>query len=398
MKAKKNLDYDDEFKIEKGSSAGIIVLILMMALVGGLGYYYFAVVDSAKNLFMHIYDKMDGIYTDRAKESNKLNINYSLSTKLKINNLEYKNYEIINNLSVSGVLNHDDDTNYLTGLLNYKSDKLVSFTSKIVTGNESELFVKYDDVYDKVIKYEPDEEMSEYDYDVNNYKVVLEKVKDAFKYALDNATYEKEYIKLDKEYVKKYTLVVNKEFIENMYNKLSQDKEYMDNLSKITGEKISEIQEGMEKELADIKDNDVDYISVYTKIFTSEFIKLEGTNEDDNFTFYMEDNKYIFEYMEGYNLKFSGYFKYNEVSEDKSVTLGLDFIDDKIGMEIYLIYSDTKEKVELDTKDYILSDDISEKDMEKIYAYMGENETIMNFLEILAGEEEEPKKVEGDVL
>jgi hypothetical protein len=99
-----------------------------------------------------------------------------------------------------------------------------------------------------------------------------------------------------------------------------------------------------------------------------------------------------------YNLKFSGYFKYNEVSEDKSVTLGLDFIDDKIGMEIYLIYSDTKEKVELDTKDYILSDDISEKDMEKIYAYMGENETIMNFLEILAGEEEEPKKVEGDVL
>ena len=69
MKAKKNLDYDDQFKIEKGSSAGIIVLILMMALVGGLGYYYFAVVDSAKNLFMHIYDKMDVYYFKKEDET-----------------------------------------------------------------------------------------------------------------------------------------------------------------------------------------------------------------------------------------------------------------------------------------------------------------------------------------
>ena len=375
-----NDEMDDSFAIPKKKPIGLIIIILLLLIIiGGLAYYYF-VLDNPKTIFTTVTNNvLDKIKFD---DNNKnMTIDYNLSLNLTSPNKELKDtLDLINKIKLSGTFSKENDNNYLNGIVNYQDKQLLDYNVLI---DKIAIYAKLNNLYDKTIKLELDDsDDTTYDTNVNDYKQVTLSLKNVLTSSLENANYQKKYVKLNNDTVKKMTLNIDESFIVNICNKLLQDNAFINSYAKIKDMTNEEVSDLLNKDITDAKGNN-ETLNVYLSVLKNEFIKMEYINDKDTLTVIKDNDKYNFDLSESYTSIYQGYIKLIQVNNKNNLTLSLSLIKDEVNIDanIEYLYDENKKITPFDTTNAVNYDDLSEEETNKITENLIKNEAFNAFLE-----------------
>jgi len=323
----KDYEIDDTFvEPKKRGLIGGIIMILLLIFVVGAGLNYFFILDSPKNIFLTISEKL--LISDRINNEDieMLDVDLSLSVNMMTDKLEYKTItSVVNSIKLNLKLRGNElkKEDYGNLVITYKNEDLFDF-SFLTERDGNKIYGKLNNLLDKVILLElSEEDMKELENEELNEKDTeqdLLSIMNATKSTLNAATYEKNYTKLNNEYVKKISLIIDKTFVEMLLTKLLQDNKFLDSYARLSDMTLEEVQDELNFAINDLEDNFKMIISVYLSIFKNEFIKVELVDQEGNsLNFIKKDDKYSYEYIESYTLKYKGYIKVTESDNKNSL-------------------------------------------------------------------------------
>lgn len=383
-------EYFSEVK-NKSFPIGIVFFILLIALIGGLGYYYF-VIDNPKNIFLsavsNTLEKID------YKEQEKINYEFSLDTNINTTNKEY--IDIVNliekiALTGKGSLDFKNKKNYSELTTYYQSEKLLSINTYYE--NDDSLYIESKELFDKAIKIKNEIEESNDNKENNNkdsniklsdIEELVNSLKGILKDVLTNATYQKEYVDLLGTKVKKVTLIIDRDLSENFYNKLLDSKDFMKSYSKIMGIEASEAEKEIEDAINEL-DNETEKVSLYLSILENEFIMFEDIYKKERITISKDNNTYNYKIYNDSIIEYQGYVEFEKTNNEYQISIEYDDIKEEIGIVLNLNLSlEYNEGIEvMDTKDAIDYEKLTENDLNKILDNLSKNKTFTTLSEDL---------------
>ena len=378
-----NTEIDDTFVEPKKKPIGaIFLLIFLLLIIGGIAYYYF-VLDNPKTIFTTAINKVfDKINFEESKRSGT--IDYSLNLNISSPNKEMKDIiDIINQFKLSGNVSIDNNLNELNGIINYKDKQLLDYNILVDSGENPAVYAKSSDLYDKIIKIELEEdESTDYDTNINDYKQIVSSIKNALNSSLENANYEKKLVKLNNETVKKISLKIDEEFLVNIYNKLLQDNSFISsyaNIKNMTNEEISDL---LNKDITDAEGNN-EILNLYLTSFKNEFLKFEYVSDKDSLTITKDNDKYNFDLSESYTSIYQGYVKLTEVNNKNNLTFSISLIEEELNIDANIEYTiDETNKINfMDISDSVNLDELSEEETNKITENIFKNEAFNSLME-----------------
>ena len=378
-----NTEIDDTFVEPKKKPIGaIFLLIFLLLIIGGIAYYYF-VLDNPKTIFTTAINKVfDKVNIEDPKRSGT--IDYSLNLNITSPNKEMKDIlDIINQFKLSGNVSIDNNLNELNGIINYKDKQLLNYNILVDSGENPAVYAKSSDLYDKIIKIELEEdESTDYDTNINDYKQIVSSIKNALNSSLENANYEKKLVKLNNETVKKISLKIDEEFLVNIYNKLLQDNSFISsyaNIKNMTNEEISDL---LNKDITDAEGNN-EILNLYLTSFKNEFLKFEYVSDKDSLTITKDNDKYNFDLSESYTSIYQGYVKLTEVNNKNNLTFSVSLIEEELNIDANIEYTiDETNKINfMDISDSVNLDELSEEETNKITENIFKNEAFNSLME-----------------
>lgn len=397
-----NYDIDEEFSVPKKKPFGIILLIiLILVFVGGI-VYYFLVLDNPKTIFSSAINNLSksivSVNTDSQEKLEKINLEYDIDVNFLTTDEDSQLiYNIFNDITLNMKLGMDKNEEKVSLILNpmYKDKEVIDIHMLAEAKDNGKTYLKLDGLYDKVIYVEDTEDENEKDDKTDNqdvdipnvslsdYKLLVSSVINNFKDTLDGANYEKEYVKLNGEYVKKVSLILDNEFMSTLYMKLINDSDFVSSYAKISKISEEEVVDELNYEISELDEDTYELYSLYLSIIGNEFIMFEDdAGEDGLLKITKDNNKYSFEYEEDYTLLYQGYFEYKDNSDKDNLLVSLDFVEDELSVELDIDMKTDKDMGidELDTKDAVNIDNMSNDDMNKIMEKFLDNEAVKLFL------------------
>ena len=144
---------------------------------------------------------------------------------------------------------------------------------------------------------------------------------------------------------------------------------------------MEEASNELNKAITDAKDND-ESISLYVTLLKNEFLKFEYVGGEDNLTITKNNDKYDFDIVESYTLKYQGYIKINENNNKNNLELAVSLIKEQTDIGINLTYSaiNNEELKLLDMTNIVNYEDLTEEEMNEITTKLANNKAINNFI------------------
>ena len=372
QKYENNQEIDPDFTEPKKSHLGLIIfLILIIALLGGLAYYYF-IYDNPKTIInKSINNYLNQTQIINLDSDKNYNVNYDLT--------------IFNSIKLKGIIGLDANKkqNALDIIATYKDKELINISS-IVPTKESYAYLKLNNLFDKALKVELDDSTtSENDYELGtseDYKNILRTVKSAFTSTLEKAIYTKTYTKLNNKYVKKININITEEAIKEYYTKFLHDEKFIKSYAKITNTTEEEVTDELNKNMSEINPG-IETISVYLDILKNDFLKLESSDETTNINLIKENNQYKLSVIENNTSKIDITFETTKNNNLYTINLGVNDYEDETNINLTLSYTyDTNPPELFDTTSYIEFDKLSENDTTSIMEKLLKNEALKAFL------------------
>ena len=364
------------FEEEKKSHVGIVLLLILLILVS-IGLVYYFIIDNPKTIFAITASKVLN-NTDKLSD---LNLDYELDVNGTSKKEDtQKTFDIINKTKLTGTFGSIGDNKVLNGIINYKDNKLLDYNLQINSDDNPTIYFKSDDLYDKVIKYGLEtKDTKNVDTNTKDYEQVVSSITDNLTKTLANAKYRKEITTLNGEKVKKVTLIVDEELITNFYNKLLQDDNFMNSYAKLNNITKEEVATKLNKSIAEAKNND-EKISLYVTILKNEFLRFEYSSVGDSLTITKNENRYIFEIINSYTVRYQGYIETKPINDKTDLVLSLSMIKEEVNLDIHAIYKTIKSEdlKLLDMTNVINYKDLTEEETSKIMTKLSENKTFMD--------------------
>ena len=359
-----------EEKPKKKPVALIAVLILVL-LVAGAGALYYFVLDNPKTIFTTAANKA-------LSKANVVQANVIAEDK----NMK-ELLDVINHVKLEGMIGTQADTTLLSGVINYKDEKLLDYNLQVDSANNV-LYAKFADLYENVIKVdlsseEETDSTSNIDVDTSDYEQVLSSVKESIISTLETANYNKEVTKLDGKNVKKVTLTIDEAFLSNINNKLLSDDKFMTSYAKITGMTKDEITDEFKQTLEDYKGSN-ETISLYLSLLGNEFIKCEYVSDDGTLAVSVDGDAYKFSFSEASTTKYEGTFKVSDISDKKLVAVSLTSVEDKMTVNINATYNTVSNVELLDVSHAINYEELTEEEMSDIILKLADNKALTNLI------------------
>ena len=387
QKYENNQEIDPDFTEPKKSHLGLIIfLILIIALLGGLAYYYF-IYDNPKTIInKSINNYLNQTQIINLDSDKNYNVNYDLSFNIKTADKELNEIlTIFNSIKLKGIIGLDANKkqNALDIIATYKDKELINISS-IVPTKESYAYLKLNNLFDKALKVELDDSTtSENDYELGtseDYKNILRTVKSAFTSTLEKAIYTKTYTKLNNKYVKKININITEEAIKEYYTKFLHDEKFIKSYAKITNTTEEEVTDELNKNMSEINPG-IETISVYLDILKNDFLKLESSDETTNINLIKENNQYKLSVIENNTSKIDITFETTKNNNLYTINLGVNDYEDETNINLTLSYTYDPNPPELfDTTSYIEFDKLSENDTTSIMEKLLKNEALKAFL------------------
>ena len=373
----------------KSIPGGVILFLLILVLLGGCGYYYF-VIDSPKNIFLNLLNQLSTNLDTKETNYEKTNIDFSLDLNLLSPKKEYLDLtNIINELSITGNLGMDTikKEDYLNIKALYQEKDLFGLTGYL---NEFTTYIKLDNIYNKVLKDELNEEdKKELDkmYEVTdkeneNTDKLIDSVSKHLVKVLENAKYTKTYEKLDKPYVKKLTIQVDTNLIKEFLNNLLNDNDFIESYSKLESITESEAKEN----LTNIKNKltkETLEVSTYLSIIENKLIKLEFNFDYIRVVLTKDNNEINYKYYEDSIIKYQGYVYLKDNGSNYQISLSLEDIEQELTIELNseITIEHNQDINTLDTTNTIDVDTMTDADYNKIMENIANNENLNILLE-----------------
>ena len=367
---------------KKNFPTWILFIILFLLIIGGIGYYYF-VIDSPKNIFLTIIN--NNLLENTSNKTNHKTVNYQFdfNTNIKTTKKEYLGMvDILKEIALSATGGADLNTKENITKLNtfYKGEKLIDID---LYSKENTIYFKLPDLYNKVIKVNNHESVNtDNEITEEDYKKLINSLKEELTTILKNATYKKEYTNLNDNLVKKVSLLIDKTLTEKLYNNLMDNKDFIESYSKIQDISTEDTIKEIKDEIDDL-DNETNIISLYLSIFDNKFIMFETITEENRLVISKEDNKYEYKIYEDSIIFCQGYLELNKVNNSYEISFALDDIEEEISiilnLDLSLVYDKNIEV--MDVKDYINYNDLTENDENQIMNNLSKNKTLLKLID-----------------
>ena len=365
---------------------------MFIALIGGVGYYYF-VIDNPKNIFLSAVS--NSLEKFNYQKQDKINYEFSLDTNINTTKKEY--IDIVNilekiALTGKGSLDLKDKKNYSELTTYYQSEKLLNINTYYE--NDNYLYFESKDLFDKVIKIKNETEESNDKNDNDNNKdlsiklsdieQLVNSLKEILKDVLKNAAYQKEYVDLSETKVKKVTLIIDKELSEKFYNELLDSKEFMKSYSKIMGIDIYEAKKEIQDNINKL-DNEVEKVSLYLTILDNKFIMFEDIYKKERITITKDNNAYNYKIYNDSIIEYQGYIELEKTNNEYQISFEYDDIKEEIGIVLNVDLSlDYNKDIEvMNTKDVLDYEKLTENDLNKIINNLSKNKAYTTLYEDL---------------
>lgn len=367
-------EYFSEVK-NKSFPVWILFFLLLLLVIGGFSYYYF-IIDSPKNIFLTVIN--NNLKVDISTYQ-KINYEFNLDTNIKTNNKKYIDIvNIVKEIALSGSGGIDLNTKENISKLNtfYKGEKLLDID---IYSKNSSIYLKLHELYDKVIKIDNEEtNKNTNDYDI---EILINSLNDEIKFVLNKATYKKEYTKLNDGLVKKVTLFIDKSLTKELYTNLLNNKDFIDNYSKLSGTSKTEVKKEFEKEINNLDDS-TKTISLYLSILKNDFIMLETINEEQRLIITKEENQYDYKIYDNSLVIYQGYIYTEKTNNEYEISLSLDVVEEELSIILNLDLSfEYDNDIELmDITNTINYEDLTKFDKNKIINNILKNKTILSLI------------------
>ena len=390
----KQNEYQEKEEIEayfsdakkKSFPIGLLFIIFIFLIIGGCVYYYF-IIYSPKNIFLTtLKDKYGEIKLDYTTH-NTINYDYSFDINVETNIKEYIDIiDILNQMSINGHSDLDIKNKKIYTKLNTLYQEKDLFDFELYSENNNTIYLKLNNIYDKVIKSKIAKETEEdnpYDKtDVSSLEKIINSLTKAIIDTLKNANYTKEYTTLNDTIVKQITLTIDKQFLEYFYNYLLNDKEFIENYSKLKGITEEELKKNIEDEKSSLEYENEE-ISLYVSLLKNKFIMLDTSSGTDRINITKENNKYNYKIYTDSIIEYQGYISIVRNNKNYQISLSIEDIEEELSFEVNfnISYEYDKDINLLDTTNAIDYDDLTEDDMNQIILNIMKNDTLMSLIE-----------------
>lgn len=356
----------------------IIILLLLGVIIGG--YFY---VSRPEVMFNTLLNKIYKSANNEIKNYEQVKANIDMSFNVDAGE-EYKDViDIINNFKIKSSFNIDSKNEmFVLGLGADYNNKSIIDADMYYENNMAYIDLK--DLFSKLIKFDINIEEDEINITESDISIIVNNIFNAFKESIKKA----DYISSKDADVNKNTLVINNnnknDIINTFVEYLLNSNDFIDVISKIGVITKEEVIEGL-KELKDTEDLEEEiHVSIYTKMFTNEFVKLEvGTKEEVIITFTMpKNNVYKIESFDYEGSKFV--ITITQENDNKlSVVYNIESTDIKMLMNMNITYT-YNEKVQIPlTKESVFIDELTEEDTNSIMENLMQNEGIIEIMEVV---------------
>lgn len=354
---------------------GIIILILLLA----SGIYYYFVIDNPKTILKTYFNSIPSIDNINYPKY----MEYSLKVNVDSNDKENEEfYNLLNKLILNIKYNSNEEYNLYTFNLGYK-DKVLPSIKLQTKNNENKMYLLLEDIYDKIIELDLDNEEDISKINRNNIEKEINNIyntlKEEIKTILEKGEYSKKIEKLDKKIVRKYTINISKDTLTNTFNNLLNNKDFITSCTKLTDES----EEKVTKEIKDIINDLIDInFSIYQELINKNIIKYEITLDNEIITVLCSNNIYTITYKEDDKIIYTGTITIDENDSDTTTYFNTTYITDNenIKTNIVIKTSYTSNIELLDTTNSININDISDKEMNNILNNILNNDAVKSIL------------------
>lgn len=372
-------DMDNSFVEKKKAPIlqifGIIILILLLA----SGIYYYFVIDNPKTILKTYFNSISSIDNINYPKY----MEYSLKVNVDSNNKENEALcDLLNKLILNIKSNNSEEYNSYIFNLGYE-DKVLPNIKLQTKNNENKIYLLLEDIYDKTIELDLDNEEDISKINRNNtekeFNNIYNTLKEEIKTILEKGEYSKKIEKLDKKIVRKYTINISKDTLTNTFNDLLNNKDFITSCTKITNQN----EEKVTKEIKDIINDltDIDF-SIYQELINKNIIKYEITFDNEIITMTYSNNMYTFNYKEDDKVIYTGTITIDRNDNNITTYFNTTYITDKenIKTNIVIKTSDTLNIELFDTTNSININDISDKEMNNILNNILNNDAVKSIL------------------
>ena len=336
IKSAKYKDMDDSFSGYEKKHHSFIFIIILFIIIAFVYYYYF-IFDSPKTIFNIITNNT--LNSINLSDKDKI-ISYTLKVDGKSEEDDInKIFDIINKVTLSGVIGSDNDKRIFSGNIDYQNDKLIDYNFLIDTKDKDNIYLKFDNITNKVIKVNTDiKKIDKYDKNIEDYEYVINTIINSVSTSIENANYSKTIVKVNNIYVKKMTLKINEKFINDIVNKLLDDDKFIDCYSKIYNIETEEVFDYLNKIKIDSK-NTNDTLDIYLSILKNEFIKLAYNGTGNSLNIDKNKDKYNFELVLDYIKVLEGNATIKNNNNKTNIVIVANELEKNISLDIDLTYS-----------------------------------------------------------
>lgn len=378
-------------KNTKGLMIGGIVLVVLLFLTV---LAYLLIPTKPKKVFTTAIEK---VYNTSKENQTKefTGGKFTIKTDLHSNKTnEEKILEILNNLNIS--IDYKVDTNskrmHMALDSDYKEKDLLKASIDIKDNNA---YVFLEDIYSKYLSVpvEGIEEMFTAFEKIKDYETLLKQVKNALDKSLKEEYFSKESatITLNGKNVKvtDNQLVLNEKNVKEIANVLSDElnnEEFIKSYSAFTDcteEETKEMLESLKTEEIDLEGETL-IVSIYTKGLQNKFAGIAFKDESDRISILKNtETNYTYEIkMDNKNYKGDVEIKENEKNINMKISFDIEGIHGSIALD-YVNNNDVNIP-DVDTKNAVSSEDLSQKEAMEILEKLQENEGIVELVQALS--------------
>jgi len=376
-------EYFGEIK-NKSFPSWIFLILFLFVIIGILGYYYF-IIDNPKNILSTALNKTFLTNTNNISKYNNINYEFNLDTNIITTNEEYiGTSNIIKEIAYSGVgkidlINKENITKLNTF---YKGNKLLNID---LYSKDNNIYLQVEELYDKVIKFNNEttnKNSQEYNVEIDNFKLLVNSLKEELALILNKSSYQKEYTKIDSNYVKKITLIIDKKFQEKLYNNLLNNNDFLKSYSKLMGISKSDVKDEL-NEIIDNLDNNEITINLYLSILKNKFIMFETIESDERTIITKEENKYNYKIYNNSIIEYQGFIEVIKNNHTYEISCSLDNVEEELSVILNLDISFNSDRSieKLNINNTINYQDLTEQDGNEILNNLEKNKTILSLFE-----------------
>lgn len=386
----------EEFEVKKsrGFLKFLLIFIILIGLIG-MAMYYFFIIDHPKKIFYEAVSNAIEYASNAISSERKIDevdsfvTDFNVKGQISISDSELKGLtDIVNKVSLDGQVGVDNlsDEVYLNLIAKYDNEEMGNVS---IFANEENEYLKLNNLFDKVIKLETDEDEVKQEETVgatiDDYKKLLSSYLGNFRYILGKAKFDKEYIREDEHFIKKVSIIIEEDMVVDFFNKLKEDEEFVLSYSKIQEMTVEEAIESLEEDKKEMLDDRPECISMYMTLIDNEFLKLEEVYEDSSYVLIKEGKKFVFkEYISGI-IKSQGYLLIDNREESNILGINMEDVDEGIILDLSIEYAVNydEEIGELDISNNVDVSQLTENDLNLILDNFSKQKGIVGLFEDL---------------